>query len=411
MLDEEWLQFLNTDSCEPVTNTNSKKNASIATTDFLLPKDVLLPSDVLLPNDLLLPSDLLPTYIISPLCISTKTTIAYLNQLISLSDMFWKLKLIHYSDNREGIIKKQMKFNSHTVEEYSRLIELVQQEKSKGFRVQEDVISAINTESGRVKFKDIRKLSVGFSSKDCTNKPRKKSAFYNCFVIIVRVQIEDKGFKEYHVKIFNTGKLEIPGLQTNQECEHLLFKLIGLLKEYEPEITLSDRPFDTILINSNFKTGFYLNRDNLYDILQHEYKFQCVYDPCSYPGIQCKFYYYKGRIVQTGIQDYDDIKGKGYGYKKKNRSQELNEEINELIPSKMDNRKNSKYYEISIMIFRTGSILLVGMCPEEVLNDVYDVIRKIMEKEYSRIKQTLQDLEPIISKQKKRKKTLVLIDH
>jgi hypothetical protein len=193
-----------------------------------------------------------------------------------------------------------------------------------------------------------------------------------------------------------------------------LVKITGLLKEYDPEIAMSDKPFDTILINSNFKTGFYLNRDNLYDILQHEYKFQCVYDPCSYPGIQCKFYYYKDRLVQTGIQDYDDIKGKGYGYKKKTRNLLPDAEVisdDVAVPSKMDNRKNSKFFEISIMIFRTGSILLVGMCPEDVLNDVYRVIREIMEKEYSRIKQTLQDVEPLISKTKKSKKRIVFIDH
>ena len=39
---------------------------------------------------------------------------------------------------------------------------------------------------------------------------KKRGAFYNCFVIILRIKI-DNAFQEIHVKIFNTGKMEIPG--------------------------------------------------------------------------------------------------------------------------------------------------------------------------------------------------------
>ena len=41
-----------------------------------------------------------------------------------------------------------------------------------------------------------------------TNRTKKKGAFYNCFVIIMRV-MENGKFKEYHIKIFNTGKIEL----------------------------------------------------------------------------------------------------------------------------------------------------------------------------------------------------------
>ena len=42
----------------------------------------------------------------------------------------------------------------------------------------------------------------------------------------------------------------------------------------------------------------------MFDILRQKYKIQAIYDPCSYPGIQCKFYYnnYIGDNTQTGIQ-------------------------------------------------------------------------------------------------------------
>jgi hypothetical protein len=40
------------------------------------------------------------------------------------------------------------------------------------------------------------------------------------------------------------------------------------------------------------------------------------------------------------------------------------------------------YYEVSFMIFRTGSILIVGKCNEEILNVIYRYICLILENEY-----------------------------
>jgi hypothetical protein len=56
------------------------------------------------------------------------------------------------------------------------------------------------------------------------------------------------------------------------------------------------------LINSNFNCGFFINREALYDILKFKYNLQSIYDPCSYPGIQCKFYYNPDVGFQNGSQ-------------------------------------------------------------------------------------------------------------
>ena len=394
MLDQEWSKFLGL--TEDDDQQQQQQQQQLQQEQPILSQKVL--------------STEIPSLQISPLYISTKTTIIYLNRAIDLTTMFWDLILIPYSSPKEGIVKKQMKFNSHSLDDYTRLQSQLGTERLKGFRLQEDIITT--TSGNRVQFKDIRKISVGLSTKDCVTKYRAKSAFYNCFVIILRIWIKLGCFKEYHIKVFNTGKMEIPGLQSDEEFEFLLVKLVKVLKTYDADIEASDKPSDTILINSNFKTGFYINRDTLYDILQREYRFQCVYDPCSYPGIQCKFYYYKDREIQTGVQDYDDIKGKGYGYKKTKKDAANVDSLEQaavLLPTKMQNRKTSKFSEISIMIFRTGSILIVGMCSETVLYDVYHFIRQIMEKEYARIKQTIQEPEINISKKKKNKKLKVRI--
>ncbi len=49
--------------------------------------------------------------------ISTKTKIAYLNTTIDLKTIFWEVPVINYTKPSNGVIKKQMKFNSSSNEE------------------------------------------------------------------------------------------------------------------------------------------------------------------------------------------------------------------------------------------------------------------------------------------------------
>ena len=86
----------------------------------------------------------------------------------------------------------------------------------------EHIIKQIHNPSARrIKFKDERKITVGISKKDIMNcRGKVKNAFYNCFAIILRMRYE-KIFKEIHVKVFNTGKLEIPGVLNDELLENI----------------------------------------------------------------------------------------------------------------------------------------------------------------------------------------------
>ncbi len=311
--------------------------------------------------------------------ISTKTKIAYLNTPINLADIFWKVPTINYYSPMKGVIKKQMKFNSTLPSEVEDI-----QEKLKGENYfEEHIITHIDNPSGRIKFKDIRKISIGISKKDIMSyRCKKRSAFYNCFVIMLRLRI-DQLFKEFHVKVFNTGKLEIPGIQNETTFQLILTEVINTLQPYI-ETPLSYKPDTevTVLINSNFNCGFFINRESLYEILRYKYNIQAIYDPCSYPGIQCKFYYNPDIGIQTGSQ--------------------IAEENKQLY-------KNVK--EVSFMIFRTGSVLIVGKCDENVLMIIYEFLKIILTNEYKNIYQrgSSSEFNSIKDKQKKtRRKTLTI---
>ena len=307
----------------------------------------------------------------SSIYISTKTKIAYLNIPIELKDVFWSIPVIPYATPSNGVIKKQMKFNSITPEE----LQFIQDKLKHEMYFEEHIITSIVNPEGRIKFKDIRKVSIGISKKDIMSyRCKKKSAFYNCFVLILRMKINDI-YKEFHVKVFNTGKLEIPGVQNEATFQLLLQQVIDTLQPFVKEqLGYKENSEETVLINSNFNCGFYINREELYDILKLKYNIQSIYDPCSYPGIQCKFYYNPDVGIQCGSQ--------------------ISEE-NKLIYTNVK--------EVSFMIFRTGSVLIVGKCDENVLMIIYEFLKTVLHNEHKNISQKNIENTSNVLKDKKKK--------
>jgi hypothetical protein len=320
----------------------------------------------------------------TPIYISTKSKIAYLLEPIDLS-IFWEIPVIPYSTPSNGVIKKQIKFNSKTAEE----LNIIQERLQKEIYYDEHVMTHIDNPNGRIKFKDIRKITVGISKKDIMSyRGKKKQAFYNCFVMIIRIKYNSV-FREFHIKVFNTGKLEIPGVQSDEMFEVVLQNIISILQPYVSTQLSYKQKSDTVLINSNFNCGFYINREILYDILKFKYNIQAIYDPCSYPGIQCKFYYNNdlNHNMQTGMQ-LSALNNNTKDKKEKARANAL---------------ANINVVEVSFMIFRTGSVLIVGMCEENILNDIYAFLTNMLKTEFDKICQSLIGASHNVLKDKKKK--------
>lgn len=298
----------------------------------------------------------------SSLNISTKTKISYLNYPIDLNDVFWNIPITSYYKPSEGVIKKQMKFNSNSQKEVN---DILNHKKDYSF-VDDFIISQVHNTDGRNKFKDVRKISIGICKKDIISyRSKQKSAFYNCFVVILRL-LHNDAYKELHVKVFNTGKLEIPGIQDSTILNKTLSLLVNILtpfiktKDGIPLTFLNDRT-ETVMINSNFNCGYYINRENMYNILKYKYKINSNFDPCSYPGIQCEFYYDLTKTIdeQNGIY------------------QQHNDKNNKLNKKNKKNIINHNVVKVSFMVFRTGSVLIVGKCSEEILYNIYNFLCNI----------------------------------
>jgi len=327
----------------------------------------------------------------APLCdelyISTKTKVLFLNQSVDIQRIFWDIPVMEYTSAMDGVIKKQMKIVSKTPEEFEEYCKkLVNIPYYK-----ENIIKQIDNSTGRrIKFKDERKITVGISKKDIMNcRGKVKNAFYNCFAIIFRFK-HDGLFREIHVKVFNTGKLEIPGI-LNPGLLVIVKRM--LLETIQPFIETSVEYLDVdseenVLINSNFNCGYYINREKLHMILRGEkYRIESAFDPCSYPGVKCKYYFNNELEFDHNVQ----------------RGQVLCEDRGQKMSELGD---NNKYTEVSFMIFRTGSCLIVGNCTERVLKFVFEFIKKLLCDEYQNIQVANEEVVAKNKTTKLRKKTI-----
>jgi TATA-box binding protein (TBP) (component of TFIID and TFIIIB) len=302
------------------------------------------------------------------LYISTKTKIGYLDSPIDLG-IFWKIPLLNFCKQDNGIIKKQIKLTLTNNEDIKQL-----QNHTKDLRcvsIEKISYKQINKDT----FKDVRKISIGLSNKDITkSRSKKKGAFYNCFVLIMRL-FYDNQYREVHIKVFNTGKLEIPGIKDSDLFKLVIKNLTTLLSETTgKQINYIIDSTSTVLVNSNFNCNYYIRREKLLTILKEKYNLNTSYDPCSYPGIICKFYYNRNVDKQDGKEPLT---------------------------------KNEDILKISCMIFRTGSILIVGKCKDNELYNIYDFFKHLLETEYNEIYQISSEKENKIEK-KVRKKYIII---
>ena len=321
------------------------------------------------------------------LYISTTTKVLFLNQIIDIQNIYWKIPITDYWKPESGVIKKQIKIVSKTQEElddyYCKL---------EGINYYNEVIikQLINQDARRIKCKDERKITIGMSKKDImTCRGKVKNAFYNCFALILRFKFKEQ-YREIHVKVFNTGKLEIPGVLNHDMLSIVKQMVLEILSPYTDSLLefLEHDIENNVLINSNFNCGFYIDRDKLHNILRSsKYNIETAYDPCSYPGVKCKYYFNH----EIGF-DITQQRGKLIHADRTMKMSELDNAI--------------KYSEISFMMFRTGSCLIVGNCTERILRFVYNYIKQILHDEYFNIAVTNMNAVIKIKKEKIRKKTI-----
>jgi hypothetical protein len=339
------------------------------------------------------------------LVISTKTKCLYLNAPIPIYDVFWNVPILPYWKQENGIIKKQTKIICESPEAYEdyrnrlkqfeayeyseKVIKFVDNTGYVPSMNEETQISKTAANRRRIKYKNERKLTFGISKKDILNVRRKEKqgAFYNCVALTLRIEYKDN-FYEFHAKIFNTGKIEVPGRMNNAVMEIIKARIIEIMQPFIMEQNLHYKACKRgVLINSGFNCGFYIDRDKMYNIIREKYGIEVSYDSCSYQGIKCKFYFNHNigfnPTRQTGrMQDED-------------------------VATMKETEMNKKYTVVPFMIFRTGSCIIVGNCSKKVLYFIYEFTRRLLHNEYGEI--SMGNREPTEVKKKKSRRIFISV--
>ena len=157
------------------------------------------------------------------------------------------------------------------------------------------------------------------------------------------------------------------------------------------------KPFEIVLINSDYFCGYKINREMLYKIIVNEYGIFSTYEPCIYPGVNIKYFWNKNNTQHKGICNCKNkCSGKGNG----------------------ETDGNCK--KITIAAFQSGNVIITGARNKEQINISYNFINSIFKKHYFEIKRndifnfenicwSDSDEEEIVSNNKNKKKNKIIM--
>ena len=181
--------------------------------------------------------------------------------------------------------------------------------------------------------------------------------------------------KDTNVKIFNNGKLQMTGIPKPESgivvCNYICDILKKMYEEESPDcknsiiiknddepVNFSLKSYKTVMINTCYEIGHFIDRESLYRKLINQYSLNAIYDSEGYPGVRLE-YYYNTNTVKTHNEGKcictDKCKGKGTG-------------IGE-----------NQCRKISIAIFQSGSAIIAGGCSDaQPIYDAYDFVNNII---------------------------------
>lgn len=311
---------------------------------------------------------------VSLLNISTQTKSLFLNTPVDIISLFHYVQVIPYIVPKEGIIKKQIIMEAITWNEADELYKSMKQlQDTSPVDVNIKIPPAFLLESPPKQYKYKFHISVGFSRKNF--KKPSKCAFSHCIALTIRIWFDNK-YNDTHIKIFNTGKIEIPGKFVSEYIERIQQTVTRLLWDALQLriVQYTDEP--VAFVNSNFGVPFVVDLEKFYQILTHKYHLDATLDVCKFHGIKCLFYYNKG--VPDGEQT---------GRVESTDSQLSNKKLKSMT---------SKYMQVHFICYKTGKCLIAGKCSETVLFVVYHFFVRLFVQEYVHIYEDDRADDPLI---------------
>ena len=203
-------------------------------------------------------------------------------------------------------------------------------------------------------------IKKGDNLKKAKKKKKEKKYFYNQVTLHIWLG------KRINMKIFNNGRIQMTGIKKESqgyETIELFIKEINKISD-ENKIKIFNEfniqqiePIETVLINSDFDIYSEVNREMLHRLIV-EHGYYSSYEPCTYPGVNIK-YYYNPIKRNFGICDCEKpCNGKG---------------------------KDNTCKKITIAVFKSGKIIITGGRNKQNINSAYQFITEFINENKDKI--------------------------
>jgi len=224
---------------------------------------------------------------------------------------------------------------------------------------------ALETNDNIVYIEHGSQISKGVNNKKFSKKKSEnRKYFYNQVTIHIFNNLKANG--RVNVKVFNNGRIQMTGINSDtigvttiNTVISEFNKLSDLQKEsiFEEETIEEVGSLETVLINSDFDIHNEINRETLHRLIIRD-GYMSSYEPCTYPGVNLK-YYYNPLVNNFGICDCETpCNGKG---------------------------KDNTCKKITIAVFKSGKIIITGGRTKHNIQTAYKFITEFIEENSSGI--------------------------
>ena len=225
----------------------------------------------------------------------------------------------------------------------------------------------------------------GSSRRDSKSSKKSGKVFYNQATLIIRIW-KSTYSDEVNLKLFNNGNIQMTGLKSEEDG----YRAVNILYTSVKDITVDSKNaveiiqpqhtsqpvdfaisnFDIVLINSDYSAEFLIKREKLHALLIQEYDIVSSYEPCTYPGVNSKYYWNKDYMDRSKYKPgvcycSKPCNGKGVG----------------------DGDGCCK--KVTIAIFQSGKLIITGAKTYQQITDAYDFINDVFKKNYSEVKREI----------------------
>lgn len=209
----------------------------------------------------------------------------------------------------------------------------------------------------------------GFNKKFLIRRRREKpeKRFDNQLTVIFK-----EGEATINMKVFRNGNVQMTGVKCVDQGIAQIDKLIGIIAASPAEKKIAASPeklsksnFKICLINTDFKAGFEIKRDNLFKVIVGDYDNIVSYEPCIYPGVKMQYFWNSESVEKDGI-----CRCAEKCYLKKKSGDGFGD-------------RNCK--KITAAVFGSGSAIITGSQTKDQIDECYAYVNKILYENRDRI--------------------------